>query len=73
MRPTTTKVSSVLNYSQPITYIWGQCITTQDITVKQPARVAPVRPVFSSPLASDEENEGKSFTIILHIHGELTT
>jgi len=56
------KVSVVIDHPEPIAYIWGQRVTIQvedSITVKRPTRVAPVRPSFSSPLVSDEENEGK--------------
>jgi len=58
-RTVTKQVSFSIQLSQVTTYIWGRhtAIQLEDITVQESARVAPVRPRFSS-VESDGENEG---------------
>lgn len=59
------RVSFSIQLPQVIAYVWGQraIIQLEDITAQLSARVAPVRPRFSS-VGSDEENEGSD-------HGKL--
>ena len=66
MRSATKRVSSAFDYSQVTTYVWGQhtAIQVKDTTIQRSARVAPVRPKFSS-VANDEENEGGNFGELL--------
>ena len=65
MRPTMKQVSFGIQLPQAIAYVRGQraIIQLEDITAQLSARVAPVRPRFSS-VGSDEENEGSD-------HGKL--